>query len=312
MRAAVVTDVERPPVAGEFAEPDVPEGFVPLTVEASAVHQIVRAIAAGRNPTISAAPPFVPGLDAVGRLPDGTLVYAAGARPPFGTLAERTAVPAAAAIPLPAGFSVTTAAALVNPAYSAWQPLTEHLRAGSGQTVLVLGGTGVSGLLAVQLAQRLGAGRVIAAGLAGAGLTRAAELGADATVALGGDYPQRLIAAASDGVDLVLDYLWGEPAAGTFQALAQMARPPWQPVQFVQIGSVAGNSLKLDAALLRNQNLQISGNGLGTLDPGTRVAGIRALLEFAADGKLQIDTVVHPLSEVEQVWDTTGRLVLVP
>ena len=62
---------------------------------ASAVHVIVRTIAAGRHYSAAVEPPFVPGLDGVVRLPDGRRVYVGGVQAPYGMLAERAAVPGA-------------------------------------------------------------------------------------------------------------------------------------------------------------------------------------------------------------------------
>ena len=167
----------RAPRYGEFADPVVTDGRVEAEVLASAVHVIVRTIAAGRHYSSAVEPPFVPGLDGVVRLPDGRRVYAAGVQAPYGMLAERAAVPLRAAVDVPEGVSDATAAAIVNPAASSWLPLS---RVGAeGATVLVHGATGTSGLLAVQVARALGASRVVAAGRNAEGLARAAELGLD-------------------------------------------------------------------------------------------------------------------------------------
>jgi NADPH:quinone reductase-like Zn-dependent oxidoreductase len=89
--------------------------------------------------------------------------------------------------------------------------------------VLVLGGTGVSGRIAVALAGRLGAGTVIAAGHKRAMLER---LGATATVTLGGPDDAAALAAAAgqDGIHVIIDYLWGRPAEAAISAIS----PPGQ------------------------------------------------------------------------------------
>jgi NADPH:quinone reductase-like Zn-dependent oxidoreductase len=207
MHAAVVHDTSRAPRYDEFADPVSGPGRVEGQVLAAAVHLIVRAIAGGQHYSAAVPPPFVPGIDGVLRLDDGRRVYAGGVRAPYGTLAERAVVPERAVIEVPDGLSDATAAALVNPAGSSWVPLT---RLGAqGATVLVLGATRTSGLLAVQAAKALGAERVVAVGRNVDGLARAAELGADATVALVDHLAGPLAAAAGDtgGYDIVLDYL---------------------------------------------------------------------------------------------------------
>ena len=93
MLAAVVTDTNRPPVYTAFPDPEFGPGQVEGTVLASAVHRVVRAVAAGQHYSHATAPPFVPGVDGVVRLADGRRVYTGGARPPWGMLAERVAIP---------------------------------------------------------------------------------------------------------------------------------------------------------------------------------------------------------------------------
>jgi len=162
MLAAVVTDTNRPPVYTAFPDPEVGPGQVEGTVLASAVHRVVRAVAAGQHYSHATAPPFVPGVDGVVRLADGRRVYTGLARPPWGMLAERVAIPAGFAIEVPAMVDDAVAAAIVNPAASSWIPLRRLLPAAG--TVLVLGATGTSGLLAVQTARALALGDMPSAG----------------------------------------------------------------------------------------------------------------------------------------------------
>jgi len=71
--------------------------------------------------------------------------------------------------------------ALGIPGLAAWIPLTRHARLQDGESVLVLGATGVVGQVAVQAAKLLGAGRVVGAGRDAEALKQIEELGADAT-----------------------------------------------------------------------------------------------------------------------------------
>lgn len=308
MFAAVVQDTGRPPAYAEFPEPDVAEGFVLADVRAAAVHQIVRAIASGRHYSHATQPPFVPGVDGIVLAPDGRRIYTGGVRPPYGMLAERAAVPAGFALEVPDGLDDVAAAALVNPASSSWMPLSRHLP--SGGTVLVLGATGVSGLLAVQAARLLGADRVVAAGRRGPGLERAGERGADVLVPLDGDLESSLRAAA-DGYDLVLDYLWGEVAEATLGALARLSDPA-RPVKFVNLGSVVGPQIALPADVLRSSPVQLLGHGIGSSPRTDFPAVVSAIFAAAAAGDLTVDAEPHPLADVERVWSSSGRLVLVP
>lgn len=312
MHAAVVQDVNQPPTYTEFADPVVTPGRVEAEVLASAVHVIVRAIASGQHYSAAVEPPFVPGLDGVVRLPDGRRAYVGGVQAPYGMLAERAAVPEGAGVDVPEGLSDATAAALVNPAASSWVPLSRLGAAGA--TVLVLGATGTSGLLAVQVARALGAARVVAVGRNAGALARAAELGADATVALSDDLAAPLAEAAGpDGAyDIVLDYLWGPPASAVLQGLVTNKVDPHRPVRFVNIGNLAGAELPLAAAVLRSSAIQLSGHGIGSFPPELMPPAVAAMFAAAAEGRLTVDLVERPLSDVESVWNLPERLVLVP
>jgi NADPH:quinone reductase-like Zn-dependent oxidoreductase len=118
----------------------------------------------------------------------------------------------------------------------------------AGQSVLVLGATGNGGRMAIQIANRLGAGRVVGAGRDQARLASLSELGADATVAL--DAASALAAVASE-VDLVFAYLWGAAIMALLRARTDRGRP----LNWIQIGSVAGPTIELPSVALRSANL---------------------------------------------------------
>ena len=71
-------------------------------------------------------------------------------------MAERSVV--SWSLPIPDALDDVTAAALPNPALSSWLPLVWRAHLQPGETVLILGATGVAGRLAVQIARHLGAG----------------------------------------------------------------------------------------------------------------------------------------------------------
>lgn len=138
-------------------------------------------------------------------------------------MAERTVVPRAFCFPVPSGLDDDRAAALPNPGVSAWLSLTQRAKLAPGETVLILGATGVIGQLAVQMAKLLGARRVIGAGRNERVLSMLSELGADATIQL--DQPQDSLkdafsrAAGDQGYDVIIDYLWGRPTEALLAAI---------------------------------------------------------------------------------------------
>jgi NADPH:quinone reductase-like Zn-dependent oxidoreductase len=98
-------------------------------------------------------------------------------------MAQRTVVSRKLCIPIPQEIDdVTAAAALINPGLSAWLTLSQRAKLVRGEIVLVLGATGVTGKLAVQIAKLLGAGRVIAAGRNEQVLSTLHEFRVDATI----------------------------------------------------------------------------------------------------------------------------------
>ena len=187
MNAAVVDSFDAPPQYTSFAEPVAGDGERLVSVTAAGLHPIVKALAKGTHYGSSRELPFVAGVDGVGRLEDGTRVFFGVARSPFGTLSERSVAANWMCLPLPEGVDDVTAAGIANPAMSSWVALTARAKFVAGESVLVLGATGVAGQLAVQIAKRLGARRVVAAGRNPQSLEKLKALGADAVISLDQD-----------------------------------------------------------------------------------------------------------------------------
>jgi NADPH:quinone reductase-like Zn-dependent oxidoreductase len=264
MRAAVVTAFDLPPACQDFPVP-VPQdpGEVLVDVLAVGLHPRVRSQADGSHYTSSGELPLVPGIDGVGRAPDGTLRYFILPDTTMGAMAEQTVVDLRRSVVLPAGSDPVPTAAAMNPAMSSWLALRRRITFAEGQHVLVLGATGNAGRMAVQVAKHLGAGHIIGAGRQPERLAALTALGADATVSLdgtAGEVARRLGQAARD-VDVVIDYLWGQPAADTMVAVVMDRTDRGQPLAWIQVGSVAGPAAAVPSAALRAARLQIVGAG---------------------------------------------------
>jgi NADPH:quinone reductase-like Zn-dependent oxidoreductase len=149
--------------------------------------------------------------------------------------------------------------------------------------------------MAVEIAKRLGAGLVIGAGRDVGRLSALAALGADLTVSLDDD----ALAAAAD-VDIVLDYLWGAPAERAMRALITRRRDRSRPLDWIQIGSVAGPDIALPSAALRAANLRVMGSGQGSVGTAEIVAQLPGLA--AEIPALTVNALAVPLSEVERAW----------
>lgn len=312
MRAAVISDFNEPPAYGSFAEPEPAEGDVVAEIRAAAVSNLVRLVAAGKHYSSAAKPPMIAGVDGVAQLEDGSLVYVPGVRSPWGTLAERAAVPLNAARPVPAGLDAAQAAAVVNASFASWLPLTRILEPGATPTVLVIGATGAAGSVAVPIAKHLGASRVIAVGREGDALRRTAGRGADEVIALDDGFEEALARVGADGVDVVLDFLWGDTAAIAVPALARSAPHPQYRIDWVNLGALGGTHVPLDATLLRMSDLHVWGSGAGAYSLERRREMVDAALDLAARGVIEVDIEQRSLADVGSTWNDRGRLVYTP
>ena len=283
-----------------------------VEIRAAAVSNLVRLVAAGKHYSSAAEPPMVAGVDGVGQMSDGALVYVPGVRSPWGTIAERAAVSLSAVRPVPQGLSAVQASAVVNAAFASWLPLTRILEPGTTPTVLVLGATGAAGSVAVPVAKHLGAGRVIAVGREGAALRRTAERGADEVVPIDGALEVALQRIGADGVGIVLDFLWGETAAMVLHVLARTVPHPRYRIDWVNLGALSGVHVLLDSTLLRMSDLHVWGSGAGAYSPEQRRDMVDAALDLAAKNVIAVDVEERALADVASTWTDRGRLVYVP
>jgi NADPH:quinone reductase-like Zn-dependent oxidoreductase len=305
------------PAFGDFEEPVAGEGQAVVEVAVAGLNPVDVRKAAGLY--FSGRPPLpsVAGTEGVGRVTgSGRRVYFEAAVAPFGSMAERALVAHEALVELPDGIDDGLAAAMGIAGLAGWLPLAWRARLQPGETVLVLGATGVVGQVAVQAARLLGAGRVVAAGRDREGLAHAADaLGADATVDLRAPAsPEQLAEAFRDAaggeIDVVLDPLWGAPAAAAIEALRVGGR-------LVQLGQSAGAAAEIPSASIRGRGLEILGY-LNVLVPaGVRRGAYRTLVAHAAAGRIAIEVERVALRDVADAWarvqgSAHRKLVLVP
>lgn len=309
MNAAVVEAFDRPPRYASFADPVAGDGEVLIEVKAAGLHPIVKSLANGSHYGSTGALPFVPGVDGVGRLADGRRVFFGATRPPYGTFAERAISQPWMCVPLPDAVEDVTAAALANPAMSSWAALTARAKFVSGESVLILGATGVAGQLAVQIARRLGARRVVAAGRNPKALAELASLGADAVISLDQERDALVEAfraeVAEGKINIVLDYLWGQPAECLLQAISQKGLShAASRVRFVQIGTSAGPTISLAGATLRSSGLELLGSGFGSASLQEIMKAVGEFFQEAAKKPFQSAVKTASLREVETLWNS--------
>ena len=323
MHAAVVTTFDSAPRYQEFPAP-VPADQDEMLVDvlAAGLHPRVRSQANGSHYTSTRELPLVPGIDGVGRGPDGRLRYFLLPDTTMGAMAEQTVIDVRRSVVLPDSTDPVAVAAAMNPAMSSWVALRQRVPFQPGQDVLVLGATGSAGQLAVQIARLFGAKNVIAAGRDAGRLAALPALGATATVRLGGDAGEdgdageTALGQAAADVDVVIDYLWGEPAAAAMIAVVTHRADRGRPLSWIQIGSVAGPTAPIPSAALRACRLQIVGSGQGSVSAREYVAELPAIAEAITAGTLDVGARAVPLADVEQAWaaaaETKQRIVLTP
>lgn len=316
MHAAVVTTFDAPPAYREFPNPasQAPDEMV-VDVIASGLHPRVRSQADGSHYTSSGELPLVPGFDGVGRDPDGTLRYFVLPDTTMGAMAERTVVDQRRSIALPDSADPILVAASMNPVMSSWIALRRRIKFEPGQTVLILGATGSSGHMAVQVAKRLGASHVVGVGRDAERLSALNDLGADATACLDNAAAVSDLAEAARDVDVVIDYLWGPITADVMAGVAGNRPDLGKPLTWIEIGSVAGASAGIPSAALRAVRLQIVGSGQGSVSTRDILAEIPVLVDEITSGTFHIDARTVPLADVETAWNDTAtdqRIVITP
>ena len=163
--------------------------------------------------------------------------------------------------------------------------------------------------MAIQVAKRFGASEVIAVGRDRAKLAELSALGADLAL------PFEEVAEAAD-VDVVIDYLWGEPTGQAMVDLLTHRSDRSKPLTWLEIGAVAGPEAAIPAAALRSARLQIVGSGIGSVPGRDFVKELPQLAEAVAHGAFDVHARAVALAQVTEAWTSTAgtsdRVVLVP
>jgi NADPH2:quinone reductase len=315
VRAIQITEFGGPEVLvmHELDEPEAPDGFVIVDVQAAGVnwadtHQ-------AENTYLAAAEvPLVPGGEAVGTAPDGRRVVALLNG---GGYAEKAIAHPSLMWEVPDGVTDAQALALVLQGTSAWHLLRTSAQLREGESVAVFAAAGGVGTIAVQLAKRFGAARVI--GLASSPEKRelAARLGADATVDSNTDDLKQALIEANEGnhVDVILEMVGGSTFEQSLSALAHFGRL----VHFGQAGREGAP--KVSPGKLMATSRGVIGFWLMHLIryPERLSEALEDMFEAVRAGELEVivgDS--YPLEDARRAHEdmrargTMGKLVLVP
>ena len=280
MRAVVITSPGDPDVLKLTEVPDpVPgPGEVLVEVAAAGVNRADVLQRMGFYPPPPGAPPY-PGLECSGRisaLGPGVTVWQPGdevcALLGGGGYAEQVAVPQGQLLPVPDGVSLVDAAGLPETACTVYATVFQQARLTPGETILVHGGAGGIGTIAIQLAKSFGA-RVICTAGTSAKLERCTELGADLAVSyVRDDFVSAVdVFTGGRGADVILDIVGGPYLARNVAALATGGR-------LLVVSTQGGSSAELDLQMLMRKRASILASTLRARPPADKaviVAGVR-------------------------------------
>lgn len=309
MKAAVLHKHGEAPIYGDFEIPKASDNQLLINIKAASIKNLDRARASGTHYASYNDLPTAIGIDGVGVLEDGTHVYAQGIT---GMLAEQALVAPHQITMLPENLSFEIAAALPNAVIGSAMALLYRAKIQEGQTILINGATGVTGMLAVQLAKYYKAGKIIVTGRNEELLQKTVTYGADIVVSLKQKddviVKQLQNIHQEHHIDIVIDYLWGKPMEFILKSVkGSSVSHEAKPVKIVTVGEMAGATINLGSGLLRSTDVEILGSGFGSLSPKDLEDFHKNILpqmfELARDGKLKIETDIEPLSNIEKAWN---------
>lgn len=296
-------------------------GEVLVEVAASAVNRADLLQRQGHYDPPPGASPY-PGLECSGRVAavgSGEKGWSVGdevcALLSGGGYAEKVAVPVGQLLPLPDGMDLVTAAALPEAACTVWSNVFMLAGLRPGEVLLVHGGGGGIGTMAIQLARQVGARVAVTAGSAEK-LERCRELGADVLVNYRDEDFVERVRSATDGrgADVVLDVIGAKYLQRNVDVLAANGR-------LVVIGLQGGARAELDLGLLLRKRAAVLATALRARPPEEKAAIVASVREnvwpLVASGSVRpvVDRVL-PMSEAAEAHrvlesgDNVGKVLL--
>ncbi|MET9312378.1 zinc-binding alcohol dehydrogenase family protein [Kribbella sp. NPDC003505] len=318
MRAAVLHTHGQPPSHAEHPDPVAGEGSSIVRVTAAPIVPLDLLCASGTSYFGPPALPYVPGVQGVGvveessTVPAGTRVFfatSAGMTAGDGSLAERAAVPDEDLVALDVPVLDAAVAAIGLSGVAGWMALTWRARMQAGERVLVLGGGGAVGQVAIGAARVLGASGVVAVVRSDASRERALAAGADEVVALSPDADELTRLLGDPTYDVVIDPVFGVAATAASRVLAPGGR-------LVNLGGSSGDEAVFSSSVLRSRTASVLGYTNNALTTDQRRDALTAVLQHAAVGAITVAYETVTLADVTTAWTrqstgrTAGRLVL--
>lgn len=296
------------------------------------------------------APPYVPGMEYAGvivwkggeagphvAIGEEVIVdpFVAGPRSlghyqKWGGFASYAVVPGEGVRHVPVGLTLDQAASLLGSYETAFHCVIARGRLKAGETILIHGASGSTGLAAVQIAKILGA-KVIATGRSAEKLRLVQEHGADHVIVLDGTRSLREEVKAitnGRGVEVVYDGVGGEISIESLRCVAFGARfliVGWASTPFVAKGKGgrgSPNANLLPTNLIMMKGIDVLGcpTAIATAqDPSIRTERLAQVLAWADEGKIRPNVShVFPLEQYREAmlakWrgEITGACVLRP
>ncbi|WP_188692336.1 quinone oxidoreductase family protein [Pullulanibacillus camelliae] len=318
MKAILVTEYGGPEHMqwGDVPRPEVGPNQVLIKVEATSVNFADIKARYGKKGAL----PFIPGLDATGRIQEvGEAVeqFHPGQRvicfPKMGSYAEYVVADENLTFALPESIDLMTAAAFPVVSFTSYFLLAKVARLAPGETVLIHAAAGGIGTTALQMAKQLGAGKVIGTVGHPDKQERAYDSGADYVL----DYKTfaNEVNAITDGqgADVILDSIAGEVTEQSLACLAFYGRL----VHFGNSSSAIGH---IKTNQLHSSCRSVLGFSFGTTRqkrPEWVQEVAPNVLELIVNGKIDIKIGKHfPLQEAAEAhkWvesrQSTGKVIL--
>ena len=316
MKAIELTDQDDPRSLAlvETDTPQLQDGEVLVKVHAAGVNRGDLLQARGHYPPPPGASEII-GLECAGIIEDpGTTGREKGEEVACllagGGYGEYVAVPEGQLMPIPEGYSLTEAAAVVEVACTVWSNLGMLAGLREGQTVLIHGGAGGIGTFAIQLCKQLGATVAVTAGSAEK-LETCRELGADILI----NYKEQDFSEELTGrCDVILDIMGAKYLRQNLRSLAEDG-------QLIIIGLQGGVKTEINLGALLPRRLSVRGTTLRARSLEGKAEVVRSTVEnvwpLLADGRVRHHIhATFPLSdaaaahELLDSGEVTGKLVL--
>ena len=261
--------------------------------------------------------PFMPGGEFAGKvaaLGPGASGFAVGDRVlgwnvGRGAYAEQIAVPAGELFPLPASMSMDQGAALLCATATAHHALRQRGRLQAGETLVVLGAAGGTGIAAVQIGKAIGA-RVIAVCSSDEKIAFAKSQGADDGINYSREDLNQAIKTLTDGrgADVVYDAVGGDAFDACSRAMAWDGR-------LLIVGFASGRIPTLPVNLTLVKGYAVIGVFWGAFtekEPAAHAANMRELFGWVESGQVRpVIDAVFPLTDgIAAIKKVTGRDVM--